>query len=306
MSHIQVLCWLLDVEPLWAMPFEGAEPFKSTERWALGQESRDALNLLSADEKAKVLKFYRHTDAKLCLGSCLLKRRAISKFCDIAWDDVILSEDENRKPCYQPKDPAGRNLQFNVSHHGTLVALIGCSDQRIQLGVDIVRMNWEKDYSSVMKDGFEKWTGVYGTVFSDREIRDIAHYVPPEQVRGDEEIRAKLRHFYTHWCLKEAYVKMTGEALVAKWLRELEFRNVRVPLAAEGCDGDEWGQTCSDIETWFKGTRVEDVKLEIRAFRGDYMIATAVSDINTTLGAFRVLRVEQDVYPMQDGICTRA
>ncbi|KZF21519.1 4'-phosphopantetheinyl transferase [Xylona heveae TC161] len=45
-------------------------------------------------------------------------------------------------------------------------------------------------------------------------------------------IDAQLRLFYAHWCLKEAYIKMTGEALLAGWLKELEFRNVRPPKPA--------------------------------------------------------------------------
>ncbi|KAL9627870.1 MAG: hypothetical protein Q9164_007463 [Protoblastenia rupestris] len=210
MSGAQVFRWLLNVDRIWATPFLGEEPFKSTEHWTTGKDAQHALNLLPATEKTKVLNYYRHTDAKLSLGSCLLKRLAISTACHIPWANVTLSRDEHRKPCYKPEDVAGKTLQFNVSHHGTLVALVGCSAERINLGVDIVRMNWEKDFAAVLKDGFETWARVYEMVFSDREVRDIIHYVPPLQTSPDDEIRAKLRHFYAHWCLKEAYVKMTG------------------------------------------------------------------------------------------------
>ncbi|KAL9125602.1 MAG: hypothetical protein Q9217_005213 [Psora testacea] len=296
-SKAIVFRWLLDVDKLWATPFQGDGPFKSTELWASGEGAQNALGLLPTEERTKVLRFYRHTDAKLCLGSCLLKRCAIAQTCDVPWTDVTISEDEHRKPCYKPADPAKKTLQFNVSHHGALVVLVGCTDERIRVGVDIVRMNWEKDYATVMRDGFEAWARVFETVFSNEEIRDITHYMPPAHTSQADEFRAKLRHFYVHWCLKEAYVKMTGEALLAKWLKQLEFRNVQVPLAGQEGNGADWGQTCRNVEIWFHGKMVEDVQLEIQAFRDDYMVATAVSRIDTALDAFRALDVEHDVYP---------
>ena len=296
MSKANVFRWVLDVDELWITPFEGDESFKSTDHWATGESAQYALNLLPAEEKKKVLKFYRQNDAKLCLGSCLLKRQAIAETCHVPWTEVTISQDEHRKPCYRQTYPIGKALQFNVSHHGTLVAFVGCSDENVRLGVDIVRMNWEKDYAMVLQDGFAAWARIYEMVFSDREIRDIAYYVPPAQINQEGEIRAKLRHFYAHWCLKEAYVKMTGEALLAKWLKELEFKNVEVPLIAQESDDEGWGQTCSNVEIWFYGKRVEDVWLEIQAFGNDYMIATAASSIDIDLDAFRMVDLERNIY----------
>src|SRR5262249_33336031 len=45
----------------------------------------------------------------------------------------------------------------------------------------------------------------------------------------DGDVDVRLRAFYALWCLREAYVKMTGEALLAPWLAELEFRRFRAP-----------------------------------------------------------------------------
>ena len=83
MSGAGVFRRLLDMNQFRDTPFEGLVPFKSTEHWASGKDALRALNLLPSDEKVNVLKFYRHTDAKLCLGSCLLKRRAISEVCEV-------------------------------------------------------------------------------------------------------------------------------------------------------------------------------------------------------------------------------
>lgn len=89
---------------------------------------------------------------------------------------------------------------------------------------------------------------------------------------------------------------------MASWLKDLEFRNVLVPLPISqmhhGSDAiGEWGQTCNEIEIWFHGSRLNNVKLEIQAFKGDYMIATASSAIDVPHGVSTELDVERDVYP---------
>ena len=307
MNRPEVFRWVLDVQSLWPTPPDGTNGLQpsgreATARWASGKEAQHALGLLTSEEQAKVLRFYRPSDAKLSLASCLLKHRAIATTCEVPWSEATIGEDSNRKPCYKPSNPKGNTLEFNVSHHGTLVALVGCSGKAVRLGVDIVRMNWDKDYATVMKEGFQSWARTYESVFSDREVQDIAHYEAPKHDDVQDTIRAKLRHFYAHWCLKEAYVKMTGEALLAPWLKDVEFRNVQVPLpTALVVDGapevNPWGQTCTDVEIWAHGNRVTDVQLEIQAFRDDYMIATASSHIGANFSTFKELDLEKDVYP---------
>ena len=214
MDSSKVFRWVIDVDPLWPSPADPIENAKATEHWAAGVDTRNALNLLPPEERSKVLRFFRPSDARLSLASCLLKRRAIVETCDATWSEVVIGEDNNRKPCYKPPDGNGKGLEFNISHHGTLVALVGCPGDTVRLGVDVVQMNWERDYPRVMKDGFEAWANVYEMVFSEREIRDIAGYTPPTELGSQENIKASLRHFYAHWCLKEAYVKMTSGMLL--------------------------------------------------------------------------------------------
>ena len=305
MPETKTFRWLLDVQSLWPAPGGGLQSIQSTTHWATGTSTQFALALLTDGERARALRFYRPSDAKLSLGSNLLKHRAIANTCQVPWSEATSSEGANKKPCYKPLAPNSKSLEFNVSHHGSLVALVGCPGKSVKLGVDIVRMNWEKDYATVIKGGFEAWANVYEMVFSDREIKDIASFIPPTRGTQQDEIRAKLRHFYAHWCLKEAYVKMTGEALLASWLKDLEFRNVQVPVPASQMHASaqvgDWGETCGGVEIWFYGKRVTNVKLEIQAFREDYMIATASSSVEVELADFRELDVERDIYPVQEG-----
>ena len=299
----QVFRWLLDVRLLWPVPEHGIQSTSqstghvksaSTAHWATGEDAKHALSMLPPAEKARVLRFYHPRDAKLCLASNLLKHRAIAHACNVSWSQATVGEDHNRKPCYKPKDPNAAKLEFNVSHHGTLVTLVGCAGETRKLGTDVVQMNWAKDYPAVLKDGFAEWVKVYESVFSDREVADIIAYAPLGQSNLADQIKAKLRHFYAHWCLREAYVKMTGEALLAPWLKDLEFRNVQVPSPA--IQGGNWGQECSADDIWFKGVKVTDVKAELQAFGEEYMIATAVSEPKPSLCPFKELDLKRDVF----------
>lgn len=309
-DNTEVFRWLLDVRLLWPAPEHSSQTAShatgqvksdSTAHWATGEDAKIALSMLPPAEKAKVLRFYFPRDAKLSLASNLLKHRAITHVCNVPWSQATISEDHNRKPCYKPKDVSLSKLEFNVSHHGTLVTLVGCSGETRRLGTDVVQMNWAKDYPSVLKDGFAAWVKVYESVFSDREVADIIAYSPPKPSNPQDQIKAKLRHFYAHWCLREAYVKMTGEALLAPWLKDLEFRNVQVPLpstqSSHEPQGDNWGQECSADDIWFKGAKVTDVKVELQAFGEEYMIATAVSEPQPSLSAFKQLDLKRDVFP---------
>lgn len=308
-DNSEVFRWLLDVRLLWPVPEHSGQPTSqstgqvksgSTAHWANGEDANTALNMLPPAEKARVLRFYHPRDAKLCLASSLLKHRAITHACNVSWSQATISEDHNRKPCYKPKDPNASKAEFNVSHHGTLVTLVGCAGETRKLGTDVVQMNWVKDYASVLEDGFAAWVKVYESVFSDREVADIIAYSPAGQSNLQDQIKAKLRHFYAHWCLREAYVKMTGEALLAPWLKDLEFRNVQVPSPASQISHEtqrgSWGQECPADDIWFKGLKVTDVKVELQAFGEEYMIATAVSEPNLSLSAFKELDLKRDVF----------
>ena len=224
--------WILDIAPLWPSSSEDGKRELTQHHWASVETSQDALKFLSSAEREKVLKFYFASDAKLCLGSCLLKRKAVSDTCAIPWSGVVIGQDSNKKPCFKPEQPLGRGLEFNVSHHGSLVALVGCEGQSVQLGVDVVKIDFEKDYSHVKKQGFSDWASTYESGFSDREMEDVVRFMA-EPTAADQTpqdvVRAQVRNFYAHWCLKEA-------SRTVSWLTQLEFRNVQAPDSSAKTD----------------------------------------------------------------------
>lgn len=305
MSRPHVFRWILDVDPLWPLPPESdnrSPPERPlTQQWAAGESAQASLKYLSPTERSKVLRFHFSKDAKLSLASCLLKRRAIVDVCAVPWFKARIGEDENRKPCHIPDLGAEKTLEFNISHHGTLVALAGCEGSSIKVGIDVVTVNWEKDYASVVKEGFEQWVKTYEAVFSDREIDDMVHYTPSQTASARETTLAKIRHFYAHWCMKEAWVKMTGQALISPDLKDLEFREVSTPQPAGQLGwSSEWGETFSGVEIWYYGKKLTSAQMVIQAFRDDYMVAVAASAPSVELSPYKILDLEKDVLPQED------
>ncbi|ETI20417.1 hypothetical protein G647_08452 [Cladophialophora carrionii CBS 160.54] len=150
--------------------------------------------------------------------------------------------------------------QIDLNTHPTCTAFEDCNI--IRLGVDIACTNEDKrtpkDLTTQAK--FDEWIEIFAEMFSDRErrhMREIPIHVPvkereegewsdsnssaassPKDGKGDSSIfreheakmiSLKLRRFYAYWGLKEAYIKMVGEGLLASWLRELEFLDVHAP-----------------------------------------------------------------------------
>ncbi|KAH8802736.1 hypothetical protein F5884DRAFT_802867 [Xylogone sp. PMI_703] len=98
-------------------------------------------------------------------------------------------------------------------------------------------------------------------------------------VESNIVIDAKLRRFYAYWCLRETYVKMTGEALLAPWLKDLMFKGVvpPAPRKAGEAEGDLIeGEILKEFHIEFQGKKVTDVTVELAALGSNYMVGAAV------------------------------
>ncbi|MCJ1354471.1 MAG: hypothetical protein MMC33_004460 [Icmadophila ericetorum] len=279
----------------------------STDSWSKSNLPARALALLTPSEREAVLRYRRPCDAALSVGSYLLKHLAIVKACNISWQDSTLSRQPgNGKPYYEPPSDK-QGLEFNVSHHGDLVVLIGLSGPKVDVGIDVVKVDMDRHSQRGLHgvDGekeWEAWLGIYDSVMSETEIQAMMAFKPTQP--GLEGRRAKFRLFYAYWGLKEAYIKMTGEALLASWLKELEFRSVQAPSPVDQSieEGQAaWGETMSNFEIWLKGERVKGVKMELQSFGRDYMIATAVNQHNipgaAVFPAFEHIDIGRDMLP---------
>lgn len=203
------------------------------------------------------------------------------------------------------------------------------------VGADIVCVNERDDYRTIDQDGFDAWIDIYEDIFSEAERWDMKYNVDAvtlldgriiqgrdlgradrcierdkeltvnlpsggkESFNSDLLIDAKLRRFYAFFCYKEAYIKLAGEALLASWLKELEFQGVRSPrpgTVARCSTHGTWGERVDDVEVVLHGSKVEDVKMTLQAFEENFMLATAVQGLNhLEAPPFTKLHLEEDV-----------
>lgn len=251
----------------------------------------------------------------MSLASHLLKHLVIHELGSVPWALSTVSRDGNGKPCFSPSNGMGMPLEFNVSHQAGLVPLVASASPEVEVGIDVVCVNERSDDATILKDGLFAWIDMHAEVFSRHEVHymkyDAENLSLPIKIdaegnskdviakcqRRDEQVSwttssgtlqelnadviidAKLRRFYAFWCLREAYIKMTGEALLAPWLGDLEFRKFKVPAANEEASIDDsdllLGETTSEFEIYFKGEHVENVTIELRALGRNYMVGTA-------------------------------
>ncbi|KAE8383367.1 hypothetical protein BDV26DRAFT_251604 [Aspergillus bertholletiae] len=308
------------------------------------------LETLQPSDQESAKRFYHMKDKHMSLASNLLKYLFIHRTCRIPWNQITISRTPapHHRPYFNPADvtqttttdkPIPR-IEFNVSHQASLIALAGTilppssnngsitpSDiianpdptspplsSIPQVGIDITCVN-ERRNTPETRQALEEFVGIFSEVFSQPELDTIKslHGAPP-QVGNDENGRVEygFRLFYTYWALKEAYIKMTGEALLAPWLRELVFTNVLAPEPA-GRDVQTWGEPYTGVKTWLYGKEVEDVRIEVIAFEKDFLIATAARGGGIGRGSggdgldpwqrLEKIDIEKDVRPCATGIC---
>ncbi|KAI1211953.1 phosphopantetheinyl transferase [Annulohypoxylon truncatum] len=304
-GNVQVIQYLVDTRPLWP---------KATKTKDLENEASRALALLTDEEKTKVLRYYFVADAKMSLASHLLKHWVVARYAGVSWWDTKLTRDEKTKPVYVDPTTGRQPVAFNVSHQAGLVALVavagysasgeaegeGRGGSEVDIGTDVVCTSERRtrDHRVIDTEGWAKFVDMHADVFGRSEARylkggDLLSTQPgslPSLARAQEIVDFKLRCFYALWCLREAYVKMTGDALLAPWLKDLEFRRFRAPAPGTrdgfGGDGGDGGdgdgdegreqEVITDHEVLFRGERVTDVNICLRSLGEDYMTCTAV------------------------------
>ncbi|KLJ10976.1 hypothetical protein EMPG_09807 [Blastomyces silverae] len=165
---------------------------------------------------------------------------------------------------------------------------------------------------------------IFAEVFSTNELDAMKAYPRTNSNSSSsatmslqESITHRLRLFYTYWALKEAYIKMTGEALLAPWLRDLEFRDVVVPTPPPALSASaplQWGVPETGVRAMLYGRDVPEVRLEVVAFGNDYIFATAgrgggfgnsvgEEEMRARWDEFRLVDIERDVAPCARGEC---
>jgi len=303
---------------------------------APNEQAPRALALLAPSERAGVLKYLHVRDAKMALGSHLLKRLVITKTCaGVRWRDATATRDAKTKPVFVDPATGRQPVAFNVSHQAGLVALAACTtgaaeedeDEEaaavVDIGVDVVSPaeRRDRDHKMIADDGWAKFVDMHADVFAPGEAAYLKYQVlgglPPGTLRPGASYAdiqdVKLRAFYTLWCLREAYLKMTGDALLAEWLDVLEFRGFQAPRPepteasldrgrAPEEERDQAGAetVAREHDIWFRGTKVDDANVCMRSLGRDFMVCTAVRTpakkelgLGFKLGSFDLLSIDE-------------
>ncbi|KAK5097261.1 hypothetical protein LTR70_003732 [Exophiala xenobiotica] len=153
----------------------------------------------------------------------------------------------------------------------------------VRIGVDIA-CTWEPPRTpdlSTQKQ-LEEWVDIFEEMFSKKEQNDMKYLPVPSPVPSPADIKdadQKTRRFYTYWALKEAYIKMVGEGLLAPWLRELEFRDVPVPTRAKVDEQHMWtilpDQQINRLGVLFKNRNIaHTMHTSLEAFQDTFLVAT--------------------------------
>ncbi|KAI0475951.1 4'-phosphopantetheinyl transferase [Xylariaceae sp. FL0804] len=363
-NQVQVIQYIVDTRKLWP---------QATTSKSLESHASRAMALLTAEERAAVLRFHFVADARLALASHLLKHWVVCRFAGVAWRAARLTRDANKKPVYVDPATGRQPVAFNVSHQAGLVALAAVAGYNgdedgdgdgdrdgvgeggggtgrgggggglVEIGTDVVCTSERRarDHRLIAAEGWASFVDMHADVFgrgetaylkSDALLRGSGSTTTSSsddnggssastsssssggrQLTSSAEVTdAKLRAFYTLWCLREAYVKMTGEALLASWLRDLNFRNFRAPapgLAAalspqqqqkQQQEQQQPREVVRDHDIEFRGRRLDDANICLRALGPDYMTCTALrtprrsgDGLGWELGPFEFLSVDQ-------------
>ncbi|KAJ5084159.1 hypothetical protein NUU61_008738 [Penicillium alfredii] len=303
-----------------------------TREWEDNGWNLPLLETLNSADQANVRKFVQPADKRHALASCILKYLFIHHVYDIPWDNIRTQRTPDHRPCFShPENPI--QIDFNVSHQASLVILAGTvvpgaefhhmnpeAPQRLappRVGIDITCVDEPNrrrhDRPPKTMETLLSFIKIFEEVFSEHEMYIMSRplhvwrhsrgleFVEHDwrtQALIDEEslVRYGLRLFYSYWALKEAYIKMTGEALLAPWLRRLEFFNVIPPepvnpLRAPRPYGPtagasnpnfipssprNWSKPHNDVHVTMDGKLIDDtVRMQLVAFESDYIVATA-------------------------------
>lgn len=142
-----------------------------------------ALYGIPTERQERILKYRSAADRKLSLGAWRLMEEALGRY-GFSAKNVVYTESGK---------PLCEGICFNLSHSGENVL---CAVSKSAVGCDIEK---------VENAPFE----IIHKVFSPNEKKYIA------EAQSEED---KARRFFRLWTMKESYIKMTGEGLVANLL----------------------------------------------------------------------------------------
>jgi 4'-phosphopantetheinyl transferase len=168
--------------------------------WDIRQEEMLCLTKCcgeTLEEQDRIFRFVGLQDRKRSLMGKLLIRYVISTKFSLSPMEVTIKRDSKGKPLWACDSV---QFDFNVSHHGKYVIL--ASTDQGSVGCDVFPLRYGQDDESPVE-----FLELMNPCLSSTESCAL------KDVVGDDEVFWKLFGFI--WSAKEAFLKMTGEGLIA-------------------------------------------------------------------------------------------
>ncbi|KAJ0395815.1 hypothetical protein P43SY_007441 [Pythium insidiosum] len=170
---------------------------------------RHALETLPIEEQQQVKRFVFAKDQRLALASRLLQRALVHEVFEVPWRDIAIARTPEGKPFWRRSTPRPEHpwWNYNVSHHGTVVAIAAHATRLV--GVDVMQL-LERPRGARPQDDPSTFFQAFRSHFTPREWRWIERSAEPA---------AQFHAFYRLWSLKESYIKAIGVGLGFELLR---------------------------------------------------------------------------------------
>lgn len=145
--------------------------------------------ILSSDEQSRATRFRFSRDRQYFTATRALLRTILAGYLGSDPTKLIFRYSENEKPALDPGH-SGKQVEFNVSHSGTM-ALLAFARGRA-LGVDVEKIREDFDHEAIAR-----------RFFSDKEQRQLAALPAAARYEG----------FFRCWTRKESFIKAVGTGL---------------------------------------------------------------------------------------------
>lgn len=145
--------------------------------------------ILSVDERTRAARFHFSRDRQYFTATRGLLRTILASYAASDPKELVFRYSDKDKPSLSPGH-SGTQLEFNVSHSGSVALLAFAQGKAVGVDVEQVRENFEHE-------------AIARRFFSEDEQRQLAALAPSERYGG----------FFRCWTRKEAYIKAQGTGL---------------------------------------------------------------------------------------------